>query len=49
LKFARKCLNAIQKEREFFDGHYSEFVKKWVLRSLGAILGDKGPELDSPF
>jgi len=49
MKFARKCLSAIKKDQEFFDGYYSEFVKKWVLRSLGTILGDKGPELDSPF
>jgi hypothetical protein len=49
LKFARKCLSAIQKEREFFDGHYSEFVTKWVLRSLETVLKIKSPEQDSPF
>ena len=48
-KFARKCSDAIQKEQEFFDGHYISYVKVWVLRSLGTILGDKGPEQDSPF
>lgn len=42
IKFATKCAGAIQRDKEFFQEHYSEYVKVWVSRSLKSILRQLG-------